>query len=778
VTPPREFDLWLRQLVRDGDWVIGAINYDEDLHFSSYYLRASLHAHPTHDHPGYSFVVATYEDFTERYYLLRDECIATAAGIVQRALESPTWLSNILANIITLADRLGGVFPASLTPVELATLDNSELLALYRSHHRLHSELYVAARVPEALDRGVSWYSIYLKEYLRELGVDNQDLDGYFADLTQPTTISVLTQELADFEAICDIARDDPSLATVARAYPRRSRLLLPPQIQVALREHWETWRFMSYHGYGRREPQALGEYTERLINDLGETGARSLRVSLIKAKLTESAQRRDELMADLGIDEAHRRLFRAFPEIGAVKLHRRYAQLRNFYYLDMLLSEIAVRLGCDEWTLRCLLPDEVDQHLDAGDMPSVEMIARKQGCMYVLAGDREEILTGAVVREVRALLEEKTRPKRERKVLKGVVASQGRVVGTCKIMIRAGDETARMERGAVMVSEATDPDLLQFLRIAGAVLTEQGGVSSHAALVCRELGIPAIIGIEGLLDSLEDGDVVEVDATSGEVRIVEARATEPPIGLVYDGSVSEDARRVGAKALNLLRAQEAGALVPETLVLNYAGLASIIDTQDNDAIARMTGWINEHLDHQEGQLAIRSSALDEDGQDASLAGAYESIIGVARSDLSEAFVQFVRKNRERAPDDDYEGSVIVQPAIEAEYGGVCLTADHRLESGNAMLIEIATGGAQSVTAGLGVPHRLVVDRDTGDVLRDEGPPHGLGSAGVNIDDLRHQALALERHFGCVIDIEWVVADSVLYVLQVRPVVGQPDVSR
>jgi phosphoenolpyruvate synthase/pyruvate phosphate dikinase len=110
---------------------------------------------------------------------------------------------------------------------------------------------------------------------------------------------------------------------------------------------------------------------------------------------------------------------------------------------------------------------------------------------------------------------------------------------------------------------------------------------------------------------------------------------------------------------------------------------------------------------------------------------------------------------------------------IEASYGGVCLTADSRLGYADAMLIELAQDGAQAVTSGVGEPHRLVVARDTGDILVDEGPADGLGSAGINVDELRIQALALEHHFGCALDIEWAVHDGILYVLQVRPIVGQ-----
>ena len=69
----------LSEIIQRQEWVKGAVNYDEDLHFSTFYLRASSAHHTARLYPGYTAVVAFYEGFTEQYYLLRSECLATAA---------------------------------------------------------------------------------------------------------------------------------------------------------------------------------------------------------------------------------------------------------------------------------------------------------------------------------------------------------------------------------------------------------------------------------------------------------------------------------------------------------------------------------------------------------------------------------------------------------------------------------------------------------------------------------------------------------------------------
>ena len=76
------------------------------------------------------------------------------------------------------------------------------------------------------------------------------------------------------------------------------------------------------------------------------------------------------------------------------------------------------------------------------------------------------------------------------------------------------------LEPGDVLVVRATSPAFNAVLSIAGAVVTAEGGPLSHAAVLARELGIPAVVGASGVLD-LHDGALVEVDPRVGAVRVL-----------------------------------------------------------------------------------------------------------------------------------------------------------------------------------------------------------------------------------------------------------------
>ena len=109
-------------------------------------------------------------------------------------------------------------------------------------------------------------------------------------------------------------------------------------------------------------------------------------------------------------------------------------------------------------------------------------------------------------------------------KILMGQVASKGRTVGRVKIIpfdlnMDYLKEIAQMKNGDVLVSGSTGPELVPACRKASAIITEEGGILSHAAIISRELKIPCIVGTKIATKVLKDGDLVEVDANKGMVR-------------------------------------------------------------------------------------------------------------------------------------------------------------------------------------------------------------------------------------------------------------------
>ena len=77
------------------------------------------------------------------------------------------------------------------------------------------------------------------------------------------------------------------------------------------------------------------------------------------------------------------------------------------------------------------------------------------------------------------------------------------------------------MKKGDVLVTGMTRPHLIYAMRKASAIVTDEGGITSHAAIVSRELNIPCVIGTKTATKAFRDGDIIEVDAEKGIVRLI-----------------------------------------------------------------------------------------------------------------------------------------------------------------------------------------------------------------------------------------------------------------
>lgn len=117
-----------------------------------------------------------------------------------------------------------------------------------------------------------------------------------------------------------------------------------------------------------------------------------------------------------------------------------------------------------------------------------------------------------------RELAQSKTSELANIRELKGQSASPGKAVGRVSI-VHSVYEVGKVKRGEVLVASATTPMHVPAMEKAVAIVTDEGGLLSHAAIVSRELGVPCVVGTKIATKALKDGDRVEVDANGGLVR-------------------------------------------------------------------------------------------------------------------------------------------------------------------------------------------------------------------------------------------------------------------
>jgi pyruvate,water dikinase len=117
--------------------------------------------------------------------------------------------------------------------------------------------------------------------------------------------------------------------------------------------------------------------------------------------------------------------------------------------------------------------------------------------------------------------------------ILRGTACCRGRITARVRI-VRDPLDPGELA-GRIMVAERTDPGWGPLFPLAVGLLVERGSLLSHSAIVAREMGIPAIVSIPGLLATLRDGEIVEMDGSTGEIRRL-----EPPTGAVVSAAIEE----------------------------------------------------------------------------------------------------------------------------------------------------------------------------------------------------------------------------------------------
>ena len=110
---------------------------------------------------------------------------------------------------------------------------------------------------------------------------------------------------------------------------------------------------------------------------------------------------------------------------------------------------------------------------------------------------------------------EENTTVEEEEPILKGLAASPGIATGKVRIILDLKD-LPKVKEGDILVTTMTSPDMVPAMEKAAAIVTDEGGMTSHAAIVSRELGIPAVVGTGNATKVLKDGEIITVDAYKG----------------------------------------------------------------------------------------------------------------------------------------------------------------------------------------------------------------------------------------------------------------------
>ncbi len=103
--------------------------------------------------------------------------------------------------------------------------------------------------------------------------------------------------------------------------------------------------------------------------------------------------------------------------------------------------------------------------------------------------------------------------------LIRGLPAAGGRVTAPAQVMVSNYESLQTMIPGRILIAQSISPDWLPFLKQAAAIVTEQGGMTCHGAIIARELGIPAVVSAPGVTQLIQTGESLRVDGDQGEIH-------------------------------------------------------------------------------------------------------------------------------------------------------------------------------------------------------------------------------------------------------------------
>ena len=146
----------------------------------------------------------------------------------------------------------------------------------------------------------------------------------------------------------------------------------------------------------------------------------------------------------------------------------------------------------------------------------------RKNGIGILFIKGKRDILNWKDSKKLENFIEKRNRESLKKiKEIKGIIAQKGKYKGKV-YLVKSFNKLKGVKKGMVLVAPQTRPQFNKFIKEAGAIITDEGGMLCHASMLARELKIPCIVGTKIATKVLKTGDRVEIDSKKGLIKIIE----------------------------------------------------------------------------------------------------------------------------------------------------------------------------------------------------------------------------------------------------------------
>lgn len=468
---------------------------------------------------GLNGIMVHFQGARWDFFEIEGDFDKASKSLLKRLESDPLFVEKTIARTYAAGKSVLDL-TGEISNADLSKKTNRQLLDYYVEYCKRMREARGPGWIAPALDLSGFLTNVLedvLKPKLKLLGKEGQ-LPEYFTVLTTSSKPTVGKQQDLDVLRLAVKIRFDAGLKQLLNLplddvmLELSKHALLNSLLEAHTKKYcWIPCTFES--------PAMTKEYFVSVAFGLAKTGDPEDELKRIeqKDKALEEAKLRMERELCLSAEEKH--LFNVAQEVTFFKADRKDLYFKSYFEMRPLIKEIAARLKVTPKQAMYLLEEEMQLALLEGKVNVKLLDERQKNSILLITPEKTSVLTG---KEVEKALEGVRQEKVEMAdVVKGKCACPGSAKGIVKLVLSPAD-MHKMKKGDVLVSNATDPNVVPAMKKASAIITNTGGITCHAAIVSRELGIPCVIGTRVATEVLKDGDVVEVDANAGIVKVIE----------------------------------------------------------------------------------------------------------------------------------------------------------------------------------------------------------------------------------------------------------------
>lgn len=447
-------------------------------------------------------VVFFIKDDYIRLYWNNEDMTRLRTSFIQKVNKNTKELDKILS----LWKKKVKIFNTLLRKIDQTSLNeltDEELISLYYTWYYAYLEEYtIATSIQESFSLyAEDFFLPHFREILEKQGLGTQ-FNEYYALLTSPIKESFITQEYRDrLKLLKEIKSGKASN--------------IHDQLELHTKKyHWIRNNYAKDISLTAHDFRKLLEGIQHL-NPENE-------LKRLDKELQQTIKRKKEIVEELQLSKESRNLLKITELFSYMQDERKKYVLMSTYYQHLFIKEFAKRLVLEEQDLFYSYLHEIKDCIDQKKKLNLETInKRKKATLVIFTLEGYEILNGEDAENLHRQIFVNDISKTEQ--IQGTIASKGSATGIVKIVKKTHD-FINFQEGDILVTSMTRPEMVILMEKAAAIVTDEGGITCHASIVSRELKKPCIIGTKIATQALKDGDVVEVNANEGFVKILKRK--------------------------------------------------------------------------------------------------------------------------------------------------------------------------------------------------------------------------------------------------------------